>query len=178
MAESILKAYPGQSKIIQIFNPDGTTFVIPGGAVLSAKVTNVWQRIICDLLPTTTDASKGLIRLALPDTLVVRQYANRPVFYDLLVEAGGLKKYILIGQVEIQYSPTLYSSVLATVPSSPSPSPSSSPSPSPSPSPSTQVVRVYVQDQVWVNQNGDRVLVEIEEQLDGRQLFKLTEILS
>lgn len=56
---------------------------------------------------------------------------------------------------------------------SPAPTPSATPSPSPTPSGTTTL---YIQDQVWVDSVGNKVMVVIEKQSDGRSLFKLTEV--
>jgi len=104
-----LELRPGGSVVIQFLNPDSSPFVIPGDTVLKGVVCDVFERKVADLIPTVTDASKGMIKLVLPDTTVVRSKAGNWLYYDLRLELpGGLLKYLPLAQLSIKYSPTSY----------------------------------------------------------------------
>jgi hypothetical protein len=104
--------YPGQSRIIQLFNPDGTVYVIPVGSVIQSKVVSVVGELIADLGAAVFDAATGLIKLTLPDTPQVRKFVGGHGVYDIAITlASSNIKYLPPSTLEIARSPTKFSFV-------------------------------------------------------------------
>jgi hypothetical protein len=107
----ILTCYPGQSKILQVLNPDSTVFVIPQGSTVTARAIDVLGGVVCDLSPAILDPSKGYIRLTVPDTPLVRSNFNRPCHYDAVIstptQSGITSKFIPASRLKIVISPSM-----------------------------------------------------------------------
>lgn len=171
-----LSAYPGQSKIIQIFNIDGTPFIFPNKSTVVSRAVNRLRSVVCDLTPSITDAAKGMIRLSVPDNNQVRRNVNKVVLFDLIVTVDGLSKYIPIGLVDILYSPSLFSDEQTIPGGVAGGNTTNNQQQTPNNATEPEPIILYVQDQIWVDNMGKKVKVTIERQNDGKELFKLTEI--
>jgi hypothetical protein len=168
---------PGRTKIIQIFNPDGTAYVIPAGATVNGRVISIFRSLVANFETAVVDASKGMVSLKLPNNDRVTRAVKKFNFYSLEIIATisnqVVTKSLPLSSIEIDVDPGSYplvSTALSQVlPGSGVSSPGSSLTP-------VQPTILYVQDQVWVDNTGKKVQVTIEKQPDGKQLFKLTEV--
>lgn len=113
-----LRLYPGQSRIIQFLTPDGKPYPIPTGtAILGDMVDSIGIRI-ADLTATLVDSAKGMVRVTLPDTTLVRSRYYKKCYADVLLTLNNSSKFHPLLKVEVAYSPTLYthSTPLAAIP--------------------------------------------------------------
>jgi hypothetical protein len=111
LTNTILSLKPGLSAYIQFVNIDGTPYTIPDAATLAGVVITPYKTKIADLelvkMDQTVIATKGFIKVTLPNTLPVRAQINRQCFYDLEITIpGGTPKYKEFSELRIDYSPT------------------------------------------------------------------------
>jgi hypothetical protein len=172
---SYLEFYPNRSKVVQFVNKDGTPFVLPGGTAVAGAAVNRLRSKIATMQPTIADGSKGLVNIVLEDTATVRRNINKLCSFNLqLTLPGGLKKNL--GATAFVVLDDFMDAVEGS--SLPSYTPggvTGSSSGAPGVTPQAPTI-LYVQDQVWVTAQGQKVQVTIEKQPNGSQLFKLTEV--
>lgn len=170
-----LSLYPGQKQGIQLRNTDGTVYTIPTGAVASSKVVTVCTGLVCDMGAEILSAAQGTIAITLPDTAIVRAHAHRLLIWDFrLALPSGLAKRLPTSVMTIEYSPSAWQNApIPTVNTNVGTGGVGGGSGGSSVAPTI----LYVQDQIWVSQSGERVQVTIERQPNGDERFKLTEVL-
>jgi hypothetical protein len=174
-----IRVYPGRSRSLQLFDLNKNIYPIPAGSTAAGKVVDIWNQVIADLSPVVDNAAAGVIRLNLPDTSLVRQYTFRDLSYDIILTTpGGLSKVLPQSSLVVLRSPTEsgipYGTAFPAPAPSPSPSPAPAPAPAPSPSPSPRPL--YIHDQTWVDNEGNRFVMTIQT-VSGQQFVQLEEVL-
>ena len=105
-----LSMRPGESRTIQLTNPDRSPYVIPDGSTVKAIAVDIMGQVIANLAATILDASMGKIRVTLPDSVVVRSHQGIASWDLQMILPDGGKEFLPQSTLEILYSASLLAS--------------------------------------------------------------------
>lgn len=157
-----LNLFPNENARVFLKDAAGTPLVIPGGSVVSAIAATVLGIPVADLGAVISDANKGIIGIRLPDNTQVRDQAGKALVYDVrLTLPGGISKTISPGYLRVTYSASVWAGTPLTTPN-PTVAPTIPNTLPPNPTPIKEVT-LSVQDMVWINDQGQKVMMRIKQ---------------
>ena len=137
---------PGDTKIIQLINPDRTPYVIATGATIRSIAINIFGEILADMTATITDSATGKFSVTLPDNTLVRSHQGF-ASWDTMLTLPTKREFLAQSRLSILYSGSLVASIAATPAPTPAPVPAPTPTPTPAPVPNNiSIVGIDMRD--------------------------------
>lgn len=102
-----LELQPGKSKTIQLLNADGSSYSIPVGTTVVARVANALKSPIVQMTASIADGLQGLVTVTLPDTTTVRGLTGKEFYWDMMLTLpNSQRKYLPVSTIKFMYSPS------------------------------------------------------------------------